>query len=237
MKKCNSFSICICFILIGASFLFGCNATKSCTCCDCPLQFSYNHSDIDSNWTKDSDNDGVLDYYDKEPNTVEFAAVNFNGVTIDSDKDGCFDYEDPQPFSSPVLPIRDCKNELPMCVWEEPIFGRNIDEAWYLPMFFFLPGNKESALDPEDEFEYILSMLKKYPSLFIQIKATIPPNTEVFLARQIAEERGKIILNYFLDHEVPIEQLSIVNYSASGSILLQYEPIANNRVEIHVIKH
>ncbi len=47
---------------------------------------------------KDSDNDGVIDRFDQEPNTEKGALVYANGVTIDSDKDGIPDHKDKCPL-------------------------------------------------------------------------------------------------------------------------------------------
>lgn len=46
----------------------------------------------------DSDNDGVIDLFDKEPNTEKGALVYGNGVTIDSDKDSVPDHKDKCPL-------------------------------------------------------------------------------------------------------------------------------------------
>jgi len=46
----------------------------------------------------DTDGDGVIDQFDKEPNTFKGALVYGNGVTIDTDKDGFPDYTDPCPL-------------------------------------------------------------------------------------------------------------------------------------------
>jgi outer membrane protein OmpA-like peptidoglycan-associated protein len=46
----------------------------------------------------DSDGDGVMDKFDKEPNTPEGVLVYGNGIAIDSDKDGFPDYKDDCPF-------------------------------------------------------------------------------------------------------------------------------------------
>jgi len=58
----------------------------------------------------DTDEDGVPDKLDDEPDTPEEAVVDSKGVTKDSDADGCPDHEDPEPYSTPLLPIVDCKN-------------------------------------------------------------------------------------------------------------------------------
>ncbi|WP_139955689.1 OmpA family protein [Flavicella sediminum] len=46
----------------------------------------------------DTDGDGVIDLYDKEPNTPKESRVYGDGVSIDSDLDGIPDYKDACPF-------------------------------------------------------------------------------------------------------------------------------------------
>lgn len=47
----------------------------------------------------DTDNDGVADIFDKEPNTPSGAVVDGAGRALDSDGDGVPDYKDADPFS------------------------------------------------------------------------------------------------------------------------------------------
>ena len=58
----------------------------------------------------DADADGTSDYFDREPNTPQGTPDDNLGVSLDSDKDGCPDSEDPEPYSSPLLPLEDCKD-------------------------------------------------------------------------------------------------------------------------------
>lgn len=46
----------------------------------------------------DTDGDGVIDQFDKEPNTPRGAMVYGNGVAVDTDKDGFPDFSDPCPL-------------------------------------------------------------------------------------------------------------------------------------------
>jgi outer membrane protein OmpA-like peptidoglycan-associated protein len=48
---------------------------------------------------KDSDNDGVADQFDSDPNTPENISVDGSGKPLDVDMDGVFDYLDADPFS------------------------------------------------------------------------------------------------------------------------------------------
>ncbi len=55
---------------------------------------------VDPRQVKDSDGDGVVDMYDKEPNTPKKSFVYGNGVSVDSDHDGVPDYRDDCPFAA-----------------------------------------------------------------------------------------------------------------------------------------
>jgi OOP family OmpA-OmpF porin len=49
----------------------------------------------------DSDDDGVIDAVDQEPNTPSGVPVDTKGRTLDSDKDGVADYKDLEPYYPP----------------------------------------------------------------------------------------------------------------------------------------
>ncbi len=50
---------------------------------------------------EDSDDDGVIDAIDQEPNTPPDAPVDTKGRTLDSDRDGVADYKDREPYFPP----------------------------------------------------------------------------------------------------------------------------------------
>ena len=76
-----------------------------------PMDFAYkkltdaNPDKIAADLFKDSDDDGVPDRLDREPNTKKGCPVDAHGVTLDSDKDGIPDCLDKEPFSPPGYPI------------------------------------------------------------------------------------------------------------------------------------
>jgi outer membrane protein OmpA-like peptidoglycan-associated protein len=76
-----------------------------------PMDFTYkkltdaNPDKLAKQLFKDSDEDGVPDYLDKEPNTKKGCPVDAHGVILDSDKDGIPDCDDKEPFSPPGYPI------------------------------------------------------------------------------------------------------------------------------------
>jgi OOP family OmpA-OmpF porin len=76
-----------------------------------PMDFTYkklsdvNPDKIAADLFKDTDEDGVPDRLDKEPNTKKGCPVDVHGVILDSDKDGIPDCDDKEPFSPPGYPI------------------------------------------------------------------------------------------------------------------------------------
>ena len=76
-----------------------------------PMDFTYKKitdatpDKIAKDLFKDSDEDGVPDRLDKEPNTKKGCPVDVHGVILDSDKDGIPDCDDKEPFSPPGYPI------------------------------------------------------------------------------------------------------------------------------------
>jgi OmpA-OmpF porin, OOP family len=53
---------------------------------------------------KDTDEDGVIDQLDREPNTPKDCGVDTHGMSLDSDGDGIKDCDDKEPFTYPTYP-------------------------------------------------------------------------------------------------------------------------------------
>lgn len=56
---------------------------------------------------KDSDQDGVIDLIDQEPDSQIGVSVDTRGITLDSDTDGVPDHKDQEPFSPPGYQVND----------------------------------------------------------------------------------------------------------------------------------
>ena len=68
---------------------------------------------------KDSDNDGVMDVFDKDPNTPAGALVYGNGIPIDSDRDGLPDYKDKCPLKSGPIENQGCPKSVKEFDWAD----------------------------------------------------------------------------------------------------------------------
>ena len=96
--------------MIRVNFQIGKNAVEPLWWLN-PLDFAYkkltdaNPDKIAADLFKDTDEDGVPDRLDKEPNTKKGCPVDAHGVILDSDKDGIPDCDDKEPFSPPGYPV------------------------------------------------------------------------------------------------------------------------------------
>lgn len=68
---------------------------------------------------KDSDQDGVMDEFDKDPNTPAGALVYGNGIPIDSDRDGLPDYKDKCPLESGPVENEGCPKSAKEFDWAD----------------------------------------------------------------------------------------------------------------------
>ncbi len=96
--------------MVSLKFQIGKNAVEPLWWLN-PMDFAYkklsdaNPDKLAKELFKDTDEDGVPDRLDKEPNTKKGCPVDVKGVILDSDKDGIPDCDDKEPFSPPGYPI------------------------------------------------------------------------------------------------------------------------------------
>ena len=96
--------------MIRLNFQLGKNAVEPLWWLN-PMDFTYkklsdaNPDKLAKELFKDTDEDGVPDRLDKEPNSKKGCPVDVKGVILDSDKDGIPDCDDKEPFSPPGYPI------------------------------------------------------------------------------------------------------------------------------------
>jgi len=96
--------------MVSLKFQIGKNAVEPLWWLN-PMDFTYkklsdaNPDKLAKELFKDTDEDGVPDRLDKEPNSKKGCPVDVKGVLLDSDKDGIPDCDDKEPFSPPGYPI------------------------------------------------------------------------------------------------------------------------------------
>lgn len=198
----------------------------------------------------DTDDDGVIDQLDREPNTTPGASVNTHGVTLDSDKDGVPNYLDKDPHS-PLgvkvdehgVPLDSDKDGVPDYKDLEPnsapgalvdVSGRTITGGggtavassgyWYLPMIFF--DLDKDAIKPEmyPELKYVATVMQMYPD----IKIVTYGNTDVRASLKYNENLSMRRANNAKDHLVKVYGIDpdriIVKYAGKTDNLIKGLP-------------
>lgn len=213
-----------------------------------PLGFIYNKlSEIDpANLLADADDDGVIDYLDREPNTPEGTPVDTHGVSLDSDKDGCIDSEDPEPFSTPNLPIENCQN---VYVTENRV-NEIIDERlaeytpssgsnWYLPMIFFDLDKSNIRPDAVASLANIADIMEQYDKLKVEVVGYTDTRASESYNLKLSEERAKSAIEYLTSKGVS-EGRFVMKYEGESNNLIpdarrEAEHQMNRRVEFHIV--
>ncbi|MBK7567126.1 MAG: hypothetical protein IPI31_04805 [Bacteroidetes bacterium] len=155
----------------------------------------------------DTDNDGVLDEFDKEINSPSGFPVDVFGVSVDSDNDGCLDFEDMEPFSSPVIPIENCVNII--------VGGCDIksdsESKWRgldchgIPMIFFDVNSINIGKEDLPVLNQVFEILKRYPQFKLNVSGSIN-NTE---NEELIMARVKIVTKYLLNQGISENRLVI----------------------------
>ncbi|MEY4877040.1 MAG: hypothetical protein RL708_2189 [Bacteroidota bacterium] len=208
----------------------------------------------------DGDNDGVLDFLDREPNTPENCQVDTHGVQLDSDKDGIPDCRDREPFSLPGAKvdadgIAEKRNnpeiDTLIAKVKEMIAnggsgGNATFPGWYLPMIHFDLDKDYIKPDFYPDMFHLAQVMKMYP----QMKVYIDGHTDIRHSNTYNEElshrraenaKNFLIKNYGIDPE-----RLIVRYLGKSTNMVKdlpdhYDPrfereqYINRRVEFTVV--
>lgn len=169
---------------------------------------------------KDSDNDGVLDVLDQEPNTPVGYRVDTHGVTLDSDHDGCPDTVDPEPFSDPLRPIVDCKNDTLSCcpapavapvaeVKRTPPFDPEAlvkkvqkidDNQWKMTSIYFALDKYAITPAAAAELKKVGLIMNTDPDLTVNVKGSCDIRASATYNQKLSENRVNAAINYLHEH-------------------------------------
>lgn len=184
---------------------------------------------------KDSDGDGVDDFYDVEPNTKADCPVDSKGRLLDSDGDGCPDCEDPEPYSSPLLPIVDCKNvydgfATKECC-DEKAKGAGIPAV--LPVVAFAPDRYGIDKGQFGELDQVAKIMQENPDATIVVTGISRSTKNVKYNEQLAWLRANETVDYLVEKYGISRDRFIIEYKGETikSEGGEFEKFQNNRVE------
>jgi outer membrane protein OmpA-like peptidoglycan-associated protein len=184
---------------------------------------------------KDTDNDGVDDFYDLEADTKADCPVDSKGRLLDSDGDGCPDCEDPEPFSSPLLPIVDCKNVYDGFATKECCDAKAVgtNSTSVFPIVAFAPDRFGVNKDQMAELDQIAKMMQDNPDAKVVITGISRSTKNIKYNEQLAWLRANETVDYLVEKYGISRDRFIVEYKGENikSEGGDFDKFQNNRVE------
>ncbi len=196
-----------------------------------PMDYTYKKlSDVDpdklaEDLNKDTDEDGVPDRLDKEPNTKKGSPVDVKGVALDSDKDGIADSEDKEPYSPPGFPIDQygvAQVPPPACCTEMAKGGGSAARGGYdctkmeLPSIYF--EDDAYYLDPNNEgtLHTIAERLQMCPDVRLVISGRDESKNDRKYNEQLAYNRSSSVVDYLVERYGMSRDRFIVKYEGGA---------------------
>lgn len=208
----------------------------------------------------DTDKDGVIDLYDKEPDTPFGVKVYSNGVSIDSDKDGVPDYKDRCPLIKGMPENEGCPEEgdldgdgitdsQDLCpdvkgtIENNGCPDKSFDKSVYLKIealaqkISFERTKNTLTNETMDILDEIIKIMEDYPATKYQIAAHTDNKHNEKYSLFLSKRRANAILKYLVDGGINEDRLTSEGYgdtqpkySNSGDLSTSE---LNNRIEFN----
>jgi OOP family OmpA-OmpF porin len=198
-----------------------------------PMDYTYkklsdvNPDKLAEDLNKDTDEDGVPDRLDKEPDTKKGSPVDVKGVALDSDKDGIADSEDKEPYSPPGFPIDQygvAQVPPPACCAEmaKGGGGGGAGRGGYdctkmeLPSIYF--EDDAYYLDPNNEgtLHTIAERLQMCPDVRLVISGKDESKNDRKYNEQLAYNRSSSVVDYMVERYGMSRDRFIVKYDGGA---------------------
>ena len=165
---------------------------------------------------KDSDHDGIPDDLDKCPDTPRGVKVDQRGCPLDSDGDGVYDYLD-KCSGTPKAALVDDRG------------------CWVLKGVYF--DTNKYNIEPRfyPAFDAIVSVLKKNPSLKIEVQGHTDNRGLAEYNLKLSENRAKAVRDYFIKAGIAESRLKTRGYGLTKPAVPNTSPenwAKNRRVEL-----
>lgn len=169
-----------------------------------------NADKIAADLKKDSDNDGVPDFLDQEPDTKEGYPVDAKGIALDSDKDGIVDGEDKEPFSPPGYPI----DQYGVAQVPPPACCQNIKAAAPapLPVIYFDADKYSLTPTASDQLDGVAAQLQANPDAKLVVTGYDASTKDRKYNEQLAYNRAIATVNYLVEKHGISRDRFIVKY-------------------------
>lgn len=202
----------------------------------------------------DSDNDGIPDALDLEPNTPANVPVDTRGRTLDSDKDGIPDFRDQEPFS-PTRPGEEVDengvitNRIDKPVTEERV-QEMIDEAiakarlnnttsvagdmreLFIPMIYFPLNQHTVKYSDYGTLASIAQVLKGNPGMRLVVRGFTDKVGDRAANDRLSYLRAKAVIDHLVNqHGISRSRLVLQWRGEDENVVPQNQTYLNRRVE------
>ncbi len=210
------------------------------------------------NLMADGDNDGVSDYFDKEPETPEGYIVDGGGTTLDLDRDGIPDEIDEDPFSTkgaevdangreydadqdgvpdgsdlePNTPVGQLVNYQGVAI-KDRIGGGSGNDSYFLPSVYFDFNKSLLTKANYQRMAVVANYMKANPGIKVDVVGnTDPVGTESY-NQNLGERRAKAVIKAMVnDFDIDESRFNVV--SKGESELISKRNDINRRVEFRI---
>jgi OOP family OmpA-OmpF porin len=207
---------------------------------------------------EDSDNDGIIDQLDKEPDTAPGALVDTKGRTLDSDRDGVPDHLDKEPYYTP----REGERVNSEGIVENPVVREGvtedrvrelIDEALqdfqpsgqggagsgltdlFLPMIHFGINSTTVKYSDYGTLASIARVMKNTPDLRLVVTGFTDQTGSETYNEVLSYERAKSVVDHLVNNHGIGRGRLILRYAGQGEALVpSSSSYMNRRVELTV---
>lgn len=206
----------------------------------------------------DSDQDGVLDVLDMEPETPPGAVVDTKGRTLDSDRDGVPDYLDREPFYTPAEGeqvneegvVINPRFDRPQGVSEDRVRElieeafksngtiddiRNYPTEWFLPMIHFNSDKMEIKYTDYGTLSSIARILRVNTSLRLVVTGYADGTGAEQYNNRLSYNRAKAVVDHLVTtHNIGRGRL-VLQWKGSSEVLVPTkDSYMNRRVEFRI---
>lgn len=205
----------------------------------------------------DSDQDGIIDAIDQEPNTPADVPVDTKGRTLDSDKDGVPDYKDVEPYYPPrageqvnedgvvINPIAPAgggvTEDRVQEMIDEALSKYNLTEPknsvadWFLPMVHFANSSYTIKYSDYGTLASIARMLKSNPDMRLVITGYTDQTGEETYNEGLSYQRALSIAEHLeQQHGIGRGRLVVQWKGQDAALVPQAASYMNRRVEFRV---
>ncbi len=205
----------------------------------------------------DTDQDGIIDAIDQEPNTPADVPVDTKGRTLDSDKDGVPDYKDVEPYYPPrageqvnedgvvINPISPAGSGVTEGRVQEMIdealsqYGltepKNNVAEWFLPMLHFGRSSYTVKYSDYGTLASVARMLKSNPSMRLVITGFTDQTGQESFNEGLSYQRALSVAEHLVNqHGIGRGRLVVQWKGQAEALVPSAASYMNRRVEFRV---